>query len=53
MAPRVLYTFKSAMLPVSRPSRAKEPGSEFIVVRAGAGLLCLQLHAFYGTGNVV
>lgn len=39
--------------PVSRPPQAKELGSQFLVLRTGAGLLCLQLRAFYGTGNVV
>lgn len=47
----VLCTFK--LLPVSWPSQAKELDSQFIVLRTEAGLLCLQLPAFYGTGNVV
>lgn len=49
--PRMLSTFKSSVSPGSRPSQ--ELGSQFLVLRTGAGLLCLQLHAFYGTGNVV
>lgn len=53
MEPRILCTFKSSMLPVSGPPQAKELASQFLVLRTGAGLLCLQLHAFYGTGNVV
>lgn len=53
MDPWVLSTFKSFMLPVPQPSQAREVGSQFIVLRTGAGLLCLQLHAFYGTRNVV
>ena len=53
MEPSILCTFKSSMLPVSWPSQAKELGSQFLVLRTGAGLLCLQLYAFYGTGDVV
>lgn len=53
MEPWTLYNFKSSMLLVSQPSQAKALGSQFIVLRTGAGLLCLQLHAFYGTGDVV
>ena len=53
MEPWILCTFKSSVLPVSWPSQAKELGSQFLVLRTGAGPLCLQLHAFYGTGDGV
>lgn len=53
MEPRTLYNSKSSMWLGSQPSRAEVLGSQFIVLRTGAGLLCLQTHTFYGIGDVV
>lgn len=50
---QIIYTFKLFVLPASWPCQAKELGSQFTGPSAGAGLLRLQLHAFYGTESVV
>lgn len=53
MEPWTLYNSKSSMWLGSQPSQAEVLGSQFIVLRTGAGLLCLQMHIFYGIGDVV
>lgn len=53
MEPWTLYNFKSSMWLGSWPCQAEELGNQFIGLRTGAGLLCLQMHTFYGIGDVV